>query len=279
MRGWLIVGVLAMAGVAMGQSKFAVTLRDFEVKPGVRVSREVVADIRTRLGDALANSGRFTLLERKQLKEFVAEQELGDSGMTDGEVPQSNALRSSKWIIYGTVMNCNVSRYLVNGVAFQRQKLEMQLRLANGESGEVVAIKTVNGEASAGTLIKQEQHELSAEALREVVQDLVVKACDGIIDVIDPARVVSVNRKYVFVNLTEAQVKEGDRLEVLTGEDVPVGNLIVVIPGIRNSRCEPDDESMLEDFSKGMRVVRAQEKPQRAKPKPSNMNRLRNMRR
>lgn len=279
MRGWLIVGVLAMAGVVMGQSKFAVTLRDFEVKPGVRVSREVVADIRTRLGDALANSGRFTLLERKQLKEFVAEQELGDSGMTDGEVPQSNALRSSKWIIYGTVMNCSVSRYLVNGVAFQRQKLEMQLRLANGESGEVVAIKTVNGEASAGTLIKQEQHELSAEALREVLQDLVAKACDGIIDVVDPARVVSVNRKYVFVNLTEAQVKEGDRLEVLTGEEEPVGNLIVVAPGVRNSRCEPDDESMLEDFAKGMRVVRAPEKPQRAKPKPSNMNRLRNMRR
>ena len=81
--------------------------------------------------------------------------------------------------------------------------------------------------------------------------------------------------------IDEAQLSSLGRLDdqVLTGEEEPVGNLIVVAPGVRNSRCEPDDESMLEDFAKGMRVVRAPEKPQRAKPKPSNMNRLRNMRR
>jgi len=113
---------------------------------------------------ALVESGKFMVIERKQLAKIIAEQGLGMSGMV---TPQSAAkvgkLLGAELIVTGSVTEFGTKNNRVGGglsalsglnlgLSSQKARAVVDIRLVNTTTGEIIAAKKAEGEESSNSL-------------------------------------------------------------------------------------------------------------------------------
>lgn len=241
------VGVVALGEMAVGVDSGA--------------DKTIAEQLRTRLVDAVMNCRKFEVVERSRLKDVLKEQALVDAGLTDGKGPESNKLKAAGYLVYGTIIRCKGDSTASDSQPFKSASMEFQLRLANGETGKLLATKTVKGAAVVDANVDLK------EAFDKAMVKVATDSVNHLIELAYPTKVLSVNSHFVTINLTAEQCKEGDLFEVfevgdeLIDEDTGaslgfdedlMGRVKVSRPGPKVTKCEVCDGLKLDDVKKGM---------------------------
>jgi curli biogenesis system outer membrane secretion channel CsgG len=131
-------------------TRMVVAINKFENKSNAPDS--VFQTIRSRVQQCVVGARKFEVVEREQLKAAMSEQKLVASGVTDGEdadAPEAGKLKASSYIIYGTVLYCGADKSAGSseGVssAVVKSKVELQIKITNGETGKILTEKSAIG--------------------------------------------------------------------------------------------------------------------------------------
>lgn len=174
----LLISTLALAGLAgggtaaraqgaAGRSRPTVSVPDFRntvTQPVWWWQGPVAADLSAALANELQASGQLQVVERRQVKEVLSEQEMAELGLVrrNGNAARKGQMTGARYIVLGTVTSydSNVeSRSSGNsfgllGFGKQNQQQEtkdyvaIDVRVVDSTTGEVVGSRTVEGRAS-----------------------------------------------------------------------------------------------------------------------------------
>jgi curli biogenesis system outer membrane secretion channel CsgG len=124
----------------------------------------VAEDLAAALANELQGTGALQVVERKQLKDVLSEQELAELGIVKKgpDAARKGQMRGARYIVLGTVTSyeTNVeqkqsgSSFGLLGFGKQNQQLEtkdyvaIDIRVVDSTTGEVVGSRTVEGRAS-----------------------------------------------------------------------------------------------------------------------------------
>src|SRR5688500_10047149 len=133
----------------MDGPKKRIAVMPFEMKAG-RGSGSIGTGMSDMLTDALANSGRFIVLERETLKDVVAEQDLGRSGrVRKDSAPEIGAIEGAQLLIRGSVVQfepeCAGGTLTVVGL--KQACVSIAMRIIDARTGQVLNSTTVDGSA------------------------------------------------------------------------------------------------------------------------------------
>ena len=217
-----------------------------------RVTAAGLQALNDRILGNVVSSRKYEVVEREHLAKVQQELKLVDSGMTDGAAPESNRLKAAGYCVYGSVVQYrsfsrsarlgDVSVKNVVGV------IELQIRIANIETGRILAAKTVKAEKSKmiSSAVESTQ-DPESEVLADAAGESAMLVVDRLNEVAFPVHVISANSRFVTGNITEDQVSVGDVWEVYvlgdelkdpqTGESL--GNDEDLIATVRVSRPGP----------------------------------------
>lgn len=139
--------------------KHAIGVIGFKNEAGWRGSWDLGDNLTTMLESALFDSGRFVVVQREQLKNVIAEQDLAASGRTAGakNVAQTGKIRPAKYIASGAITEAkentsgadggiNVGGFRVGGGKSTAQVTAI-ITLTDTTTGEIVAKERVVGKA------------------------------------------------------------------------------------------------------------------------------------
>jgi curli biogenesis system outer membrane secretion channel CsgG len=176
--GALLVALLGLGGLAAppaavqaqggaGRSRPTVSVPDFRntvTQPIWWWQGPVAADLSAALANELQASGQLQVVERRNLKEVLSEQELAELGLVrkNGNAARKGQMTGARYIVLGTVSSydSNVeskssgSSFGLLGFGKQNQQLEtkdyvaIDIRVVDSTSGEVVGSRTIEGRAS-----------------------------------------------------------------------------------------------------------------------------------
>ena len=247
-------------------SRMVVAINKFENKSDAADS--VFQTIRARVQQCVVGARKFEVVEREQLKAAMSEQTLAASGLTDGEdvdAPEAGKLKAASYIIYGNVLYCGTDKSggSSEGVssAVKKSKVELQIKITNGETGKILAQKSAIGYGIDKALATAEFASASGQGMRDAIDEACHMVADALRDVAYPAKIVKVGKKNVTINMTDEEVKEGDVFDVIeadeelvdpdTGESLgadgdEVGRICVTRTGPKMSKAEPVDGSDLD---------------------------------
>lgn len=277
------LSLLATHGVFA--QKAYVAIEKFEDKLGKgQHNLAQIENIRQRITDAVVNTRKFEVMERERIAEILKEQSLMEGGVTAGDpddpnTPETGKLKSVGYIMYGAVLSLgeNAAAVAVGGGSAQTvsYKAEVQIRLADVESGKILASKTVQGvgkaKKSSGAGMATDGN-VAEQALRDACQDAATKVVAMLMELAFPAKILKVGRKDITINVTEEMCKLGEVWEVIeTGEELTdpdtgeslgseeeeVGLVKITKPGPKFSKAEPfENPDLLDDLEEGMLVRR-----------------------
>lgn len=144
--------------------KHAIGVKGFENKAGWSGSWDVGENLTTMLESALFDSGRFVVVQREQLKDVIAEQDLAASGRTAAakKVAQTGKIRSAKYLAAGGITEVSENQsggdggINIKGFRIGAGKNEAQITaivtLTDTTTGEIVAKERVVGKAGGTAL-------------------------------------------------------------------------------------------------------------------------------
>lgn len=144
--------------------KHAIGVKGFENKAGWSGSWDVGDNLTTMLESALFDSGRFVVVQREQLKDVIAEQDLAASGRTAGakKVAQTGKIRPAKYLAAGGITEVSDNQsggdggINIKGFRIGAGKNEAQITaivtLTDTTTGEIVAKERVVGKAGGTAL-------------------------------------------------------------------------------------------------------------------------------
>lgn len=174
----LLISTLALAGLvgggnaalaqsAVGRGRPTVSVPDFRntvTQPIWWWQGPVATDLSAALANELQASGQLQVVERRQVKEVLSEQEMAELGLVrkNGNAARKGQMTGARYIVLGTVTSydSNVeSRSSGNsfgllGFGKQNQQQEtkdyvaIDVRVVDSTTGEVVGSRTVEGRAS-----------------------------------------------------------------------------------------------------------------------------------
>ena len=257
--------------------KMFVAVEKFENKSNA--SQQHFTTLRARITDEIINTRKFDIVEREQLGSVLSEQKLKASGLTEENGgPEEGKLKSAAYVLYGSVlsMGADGSTVEVAGVSAAKItiKVEVQLRIASAETGNILSSKTITatksqsrmageGTASAGNVAEQ--------ALQDAIRSAAKKVTDALVELAYPAKILLIGRQDITLNLTKEQVEIDDIFDVLelgeaivdpdTGESLGadeefVGRIQITTPGPKTSKAKPVGDLTLDAFKAGMLVRR-----------------------
>jgi len=145
---------------------FCFTLADAQPKKRIAVSRfsdgaayhGSGAGIADMLATALVKSGKFLVVERKDLEKVLDEQKLGASGIITAETaPAMGKVLGVDMIVVGSVSELGTKKRDVGGglgifdagVSKKTARAAVDIRLVNTTTGEIIAAETEEGTASS----------------------------------------------------------------------------------------------------------------------------------
>jgi curli biogenesis system outer membrane secretion channel CsgG len=144
--------------------KHAIGVKGFDNKAGWSGSWDVGENLTTMLESALFDSGRFVVVQREQLKDVIAEQDLAASGRTAAakKVAQTGKIRPAKYLAGGGVTEVSENQsggdggINIGGFRVGAGKNEAQITaivtLTDTTTGEIVAKERVVGKAGGTAL-------------------------------------------------------------------------------------------------------------------------------
>lgn len=225
---------------------------------------ELFQTLRSRITDNIVNTRKYKIVERQRLNSVLSERKLIDSGMTDpgtDTAPEAGKLKSAAFVIYGSVLSLgqDQSQSSVQGFSARKDtaKVEIQLRIANAETGRLLSSKTIVAERSqnrmAGEGMRTEGN-FEEQALQDAMREAAKKVTDALMELTFPAKILQVNPADLLVNLTQEQTEYGAIYEVFapgqelfdpdTGESLGssemfVGKIAITRPAPRFSTAAP----------------------------------------
>lgn len=208
--------------------RMVVSINKFDNKSEVN-SKEIDL-IRSRVQQCVVGTRKFEVVEREQLKAVMSEQNLAAAGHTDTEdvnAPEAGKMKAAAYVIYGNVLYCGVDKAgsAHNGVssAISKYKVELQIKITNGETGRLVTEKSVTGFGIDRQISTQDlKTSFSAHGMRDAVDEACHMAVDVLRDVAYPAKVVKVAKKGLILNMTNEEVKEGDVFDLIEADEMSV---------------------------------------------------------
>lgn len=179
-----------------------------------------LAQLRLRIQHRLIGTRKFEVVERQNLKQILSEIQLKDSGFTNpNNAPQDGQLLAAGYIIYGRVLfyAADARQAEIVGLTAARRRLsvELQLKIADAETGRILADKIVRGESMRTARISSEvavagETRPGDGMMRDAVEDAAAQAVDQLRDLCYPAKIIRVDDTEVTANMTSEEVSEGD---------------------------------------------------------------------
>lgn len=141
--------------------KHAIGVKGFKNEAGWRGNWELGENLGIMLESALFDSGRFVVVQREQLKDVIAEQDLAASGRTAGakKVAQTGKIRPAKYLASGAITEAsdnttgsdagiNIKGFRIGGGKNTAQ-ITAIITLTDTTTGEIVAKERVVGKAGS----------------------------------------------------------------------------------------------------------------------------------
>ena len=265
---------LALCGA---EGKRVVSVEKFLARPGSGATPHEIDLLYDEILNIVANTRKFTIVEREQIQQVLREQAAVDAGMTDGKGPESNKIQAAGYIMNGTIQRVEVSEMNIpmsdGTVKVREGVVEIMLKFVNAENGKVLGTKKVEGRFKAPPSFLADSdgaiaRNVKAQAIKEASQD----AVNALVERAYPVTVLAVNSRFVTVNLTDEQTQIGDAYEVWelgeamtdpgTGQPLGfsedlVGQVTVSRTGPKFSKCEPVGGLKLDQIKKGMILRKA----------------------
>jgi curli biogenesis system outer membrane secretion channel CsgG len=174
--------VQAQGGAGRGRPTVSVPdFRNTVTQPVWWWQGPVAADLSAALANELQASGQLQVVERRNLKEVLSEQELAELGLVrkNGNAARKGQMTGARYIVLGTVSSydSNVeskgsgNSFGLLGFGKQNKQLEtkdyvaIDIRVVDSTSGEVVGSRTVEGRASNTAEAKDSGFSLAPAAI------------------------------------------------------------------------------------------------------------------
>lgn len=144
--------------------KHAIGVTEFDNQQNWRAQVELGNALAAMLESALFESGRFVIVERAELGDVIAEQDLQSSGRAaeSSEVAQTGLIRSAKYLATGDITRVSDNtqgsgggigiKGLRIGVGGKESEVELVVKLIDTTSSTVVASKRILGKAGGSKL-------------------------------------------------------------------------------------------------------------------------------
>ena len=249
-------------------TRMVVAINKFENKSEAPDS--VFETIRARVQQCVVGARKFEVVEREQLKAAMSEQTLVASGVTDGEdadAPEAGRMKAASYIVYGNVLYCGADKAggSSEGVssAVVKSKVELQIKITNGENGKILAQKSAIGYGIDKAMATAEFKSSTGQGMRDAVDEACHMAADALRDVAYPAKVIKVGKKDITINMTDEEVKEEDVFDVIEADEPmtdpdtgaflgydgdDVGRVTISRTGPQVSKAKPMDDLELDDL-------------------------------
>lgn len=216
--------------------------------------------IRSRVQQCVVGARKFIVVERERIKDAMSEQTLAASGITnadDPSAPQMGKMKAAGFIVYGTVLYCGKDKAgsVSEGVAsaIENSKVELQIKITDAETGEIMTQKSAFGFGKDTALATGGYQSKTGQGMRDAIDEAAHMAADALREVAYPAKIVSVNDEEVIIDMTNEEVKEGDVFDVIDAKDLGIdedtgawlgfggknlGRIKVESPGAQTSTAE-----------------------------------------
>ena len=249
-------------------TRMVVAINKFENKSSAPDG--VFETIRARVQQCVVGARKFEVVEREQLKAAMSEQNLVASGLTDGEdadAPEAGKMKAASYIIYGNVLYCGKDKSggSSEGVASAtvKSKVELQIKITNGETGKILAQKSAIGYGVDKAMATAEFSSSTGQGMRDAIDEASHMAADALRDVAYPAKVIKVGKKDITINMTDEEVKEDDVFDVIEADEPmvdpdtgaflgfggdDVGRVVISRVGPQVSKAKPLDDLELDDL-------------------------------
>ncbi len=237
--------------------KHAIGCKGFTNEAGWRGNWEIGENLTIMLESALADTGRFVLVERQMLKDIIAEQDLAAGGRAAraGNVAKTGMIRPARYIATGAVTEVSESQsggaggVSIGGVRVGGGRATAQIalivKLVDTTTGEIVAKERVVGKAgrtnvNLGVSVRGVSTDLGGftkTPLGQAAQDCINQAAAVIAKKMEEfpfeGSVVKVNDDGKII------INRGEQFGVQTGQE-----LLLVTPG--EVLMDPDTGEVLE---------------------------------
>lgn len=143
--------------------KHAVGVKDFDNEAGWRGRWELGSNLSIMLESALYDTGRFVLVEREQLRDVIAEQDLAASGrMAKSKVAKTGKLRPAKYLATGSVTEVadntaggegglRIKGFNI-GLGQKKAQVTIIAKLVDTTTGEIAAKKRIVGKPGGSSI-------------------------------------------------------------------------------------------------------------------------------
>ncbi len=226
--------ILAVPGTALAQAKVRVAVMNFENNStwawwGDNLGAAAADELATQL----VQSGKYTVLERRELASILQEQNLGASGaVTPATAAKVGKLLGVQLILTGSITAFSIKRTSIGlrgiGGSYSNAESKVDARLVNTETGEVMVVATGQGNKRMGggyfKGVSAEQtfdQGAAQEALRPAVEQVVAKLTEqsATLTSLTPAapegQIVSTRAGLYYINRGQAAgIKVGQKFSV-----------------------------------------------------------------
>ena len=224
----------AVPGTALAQAKVRVAVMNFENNStwhwwGDNLGAAAADELATQL----VQTGKYTVLERRELASILQEQNLGASGaVTGATAAKVGKLLGVQLILTGSITAFSVKRTSIGlrgiGGSYSNAESKVDARLVNTETGEVMVVATGQGNKRMGggyfKGVSAEQtfdQGAAQEALRPAVEQVVLKLSEqtASLQSLTPAapegQIVSTRAGLYYINRGQAAgIKVGQKFSV-----------------------------------------------------------------
>jgi curli biogenesis system outer membrane secretion channel CsgG len=226
--------VTAVPGTALAQAKIRVAVMNFENNStwawwGDNLGAAAADELATQL----VQTGKYTVIERRELASILQEQNLGASGAVSGATAAKvGKLLGVQLILTGSITAFSIKRTSIGlrgiGGSYSNAESKVDARLVNTETGEVMVVATGQGNKRMGggyfRGVSAEQtfdQGAAQEALRPAVEQVVAKLGEqtGALQSMTPAapegQIVSTRAGLYYINRGQgAGIKVGQKFTV-----------------------------------------------------------------
>ncbi len=201
-----------------------------------------------RLGDAaadelitqLVNSGRFSVIERRQLDAILAEQNLGQSGrINPATAAQIGGVLGVQVVLVGSITQFSIERKSGGigrfSASYSQAETVMDVRVINTSTAEILSVAEGNGKKRFGGVRFRDVNfqqdfdaGLAQEALRPAIEDIVEELVGRIEDLAALAPVVAAG-SVVGVRNGSIYIDRGENFGVEVGHRFDVYRVVDII--------------------------------------------------
>ncbi len=259
-----------------GPGKVVVCVGKFENK--TNATDDLFQNLRTHITNEIVNTRKFEVVEREQFENVISEMELAQRGMiNEDNVAKPGDFISAGYGIYGSVLSLGYDHAsgTVGNVTAERKTalVEIQLRLSDLKKNKIIASKEVIARASQSDISSRGVRSTSQGTIDPIIEEAIrrasLKIVDELMELAYPIKILSVQDKWVFINLPKERAKiydiynvynvgeeliDPDTGESLGNEESFAGKIKIIDIKPKYAVAVPEGKTTIDDLKKGMIV-------------------------